>query len=73
MPGENILKHCYPIIKVMDGWKNNPIKKGELKEGDLLPKQTIEFLSNIQQYTNSEIISFGDGPETENLVYIKRK
>ena len=73
MPCENVLKHCYPIIKVMEGWKENPIKTGQLEQGDKLPKQVNQFLGNIIHYTGAEIISFGDGPETENLVYIKRK
>jgi adenylosuccinate synthase len=73
IPNENVLRHCYPIIKKLPGWKNTPIKTGMLKKGDELPMEVNNFLSNIEMYTGAEIISFGDGPETENLVYVKRK
>ncbi len=73
MPCENVLKYCYPIIKVMEGWKRNPIETGTLKKGYELPRQANNFLANIEHYTGAKIMSFGDGPETENLVYIQRK
>lgn len=73
IPNENVLKHCYPIIKKLPGWKNNPIQTGMLKNGDELPKEVNNFLANIEMYTGAKIISFGDGPETEDLVYVNRK
>jgi len=73
IPNENVLKYCYPIIKKLPGWKNTPIETGMLKNGDELPKEVNNFLANIEMYTGAKIISFGDGPATKDLVYIKRK
>lgn len=73
IPNENVLKHSYPIIKKLPGWKNTPIETGMLKKGDELPKEVSNFLANIERYTGLEIISFGDGPATKDLVYVKRK
>ncbi|MBW2977437.1 adenylosuccinate synthetase [Candidatus Woesearchaeota archaeon] len=73
MPCENVLKHCYPLVKVMDGWKDTPIAAGKRKPDEQLPKQCQRFLGEISHYTGSEIISIGNGAETKNLVYIQKK
>lgn len=73
MPCENVLQHCYPIIKVMDGWKDNPIAVDKRKADDPLPKQLQRFLGEIEHYTGSKIISIGNGQETDNLIYLKKE
>lgn len=72
VPDENVLKFCHPIIKVMDGWKDNPIAADKREPNAPLPKQAQNFLGAIEYYTKSEIIAGGNGPKTEDLIYLKR-
>lgn len=66
LPSENVLYYCTPIIKVMKGWKNNPISK-ETKE---LPIEVKQFLSEIESRTGAKIISIGVGQNREDLLYL---
>jgi len=75
LPNENVLEKCVPVVKVLDAWKDTPIAatKGAIKYAEYLPKNVARFISEIEYYTGAEVISIGNGPETENLIYIKRE
>lgn len=66
LPNEEILKNCRPIYKKLPGWKTSqPINKTSLD------KNLNNFLEYIENQTACKIISFGNGPMTNNLVYLK--
>lgn len=69
IPSENVLYNCVPIIKVMKGWKGNPIASGKL-QGEL-PEEVKAFLSEIKARTGANIISVGNGHNREDLIYLK--
>lgn len=69
MPSENVLYNCVPIIKVMNSWKGNPIASGKL--GNDLPKELQAYLSEIKTRTGANIISIGNGPNRDDLIYLK--
>jgi len=69
-PCENVLKYCFPIIKVMPGWKNTPIGVGKRKSNDPLPKSVQEFLNVIEGLTEFKVIGIGNGPDTKNVIYL---
>ncbi|MFC2133897.1 adenylosuccinate synthetase [Bacteroidota bacterium] len=73
LPNENVLYHCQPIIKVLDGWKGNPIAADKRSENDELPEQAQRVLAEIEGYTQAKIISVGNGKESHNLIYLQRK
>jgi len=71
-PCDQVLEHCYPIIKVMPGWKNTPIGVEKIKPTDPLPKNVQAFIGTIEDLTGLKILSIGNGQDTKNLIYIKR-
>lgn len=73
MPNENVLKFCRPIIKVMDGWKDTPIAADYRSPEDPLPQTAQNSMGAIADLTGSEILSVGNGPETDNMIYVRRK
>jgi len=72
MPCEQVLAYCQPIIKVMDGWNDNPIAVDKRNNNGQLPQQLQRLLGEIEFYTGSEIISIGNGPDTNDLIYLER-
>jgi len=70
LPSEIVLEHCYPIIKLMDGWKNTPIAKGVRDEEDPLPQTVQDYIGAVQHYTGNTVISIGNGRNTPDLLYI---
>jgi adenylosuccinate synthase len=71
-PCDQVLEHCYPIIKVMPSWKNTPIGVDKRKPEDLLPENVQAFIGTIEDLTELKVISIGNGQDTKNLIYIKR-
>ena len=72
LPGASVLDHCYPIVKVRDGWKGDPIAANKNLDGVTeLPSNLQGFLSDIQHFTGAEIISIGNGKNTGDLIYLK--
>ncbi len=72
LPSEQVLAHCHPIIKVMDGWKGNPIAHDKRDPNTDLPKQLQNFLATIEYATGAEIMSIGNGKENNHLIYLKK-
>lgn len=73
LPCEGVLSFCYPIIKIIDGWKDTPVAFDKFELGQSLPKNLQKFLGLIEHFTGAKIISIGNGPNTENLIYLERK
>lgn len=71
-PCDQVLEHCYPIIKVMPGWKQTPIGVDKRKPTDLLPKNVQAFIGTIEDFTGLKVLSIGNGQNTKNLIYIRK-
>ncbi|MBW2964664.1 adenylosuccinate synthetase [Candidatus Woesearchaeota archaeon] len=72
LPCDHVLEHCHPIFKVMDGWKRSPIGKGKRGDDDPLPVELQYFIMEIEDRTGSEVIAIGNGPESDDLIYIQK-
>ena len=66
LPGEEILKNCRPVYKKLSGWKTS-----QTINKTTLDKNLDHFLEFIEKQTNCKITSFGNGPMTEDLIYLK--
>ncbi len=76
-PGDEIpygdaLRHCHPITKVLDGWDGNPIATDKRRPDEPLPKGAQDLIATVEHFTGAEMISIGNGPETKDLIYIKK-
>lgn len=72
LPCEQVLKFCHPINKIIAGWKGTPIAAGKRGVDNPLPQSVQDFLGAVEHYTGAEIISIGNGPRAEDLIYVKR-
>ena len=68
LPTEKVLKDCVPIYEVLDGWNNSKYEPGENLERGL-----ERFFNYVQNKTGCKVISFGNGPETRDMVYLQPK
>jgi len=78
LPTQQILFHCHPIIKVIDGWRDTPLFARskwwkERKAPTDLPKPVGDFIDIIEHFTGAKIVSIGNGPRGDEIVYIRRK
>lgn len=71
VPGENALFHCYPIVKLINGWKSSPISASKRKFKDPLPRGVCEVLSTIEHFTRAKVISIGNGPNCSDIIYLR--
>ncbi|TKJ17717.1 hypothetical protein CEE44_04255 [Candidatus Woesearchaeota archaeon B3_Woes] len=72
-PFDNVLKHCYPIVKVMPGWKDTPIAADKRNPDDKLPRNIQNFIGTIESLTGFSVLGIGNGQNTDDMIYIKRK
>eukprot|EP00747_Dinoflagellata_sp_TGD_P162645 gnl/TRDRNA2_/TRDRNA2_180471_c0_seq1.p1 gnl/TRDRNA2_/TRDRNA2_180471_c0~~gnl/TRDRNA2_/TRDRNA2_180471_c0_seq1.p1 ORF type:complete len:674 (-),score=95.62 gnl/TRDRNA2_/TRDRNA2_180471_c0_seq1:367-2325(-) len=77
LPTQEILSFCQPIVKKVRGWRDTPIfarsdwwQKRTVPT--VLPQPVCELLDIIEHFTGSKIISIGNGPKGDEIVYIKR-
>jgi len=78
LPNQAILRYCHPLIKKVEGWKDTPLYAGSdwwksRKAPVDLPKAVSEMLDIIEHFTGARVISIGNGPKGEEIIYIKRK
>jgi adenylosuccinate synthase len=78
LPTQAILKHCQPIIKKVAGWRATPIfARGDWwqnREKPIqLPSPVCELIDIIEHFTGCRVISIGNGPKGDEIIYIKRK
>lgn len=77
LPTQPILEYCHPVVKVIKGWRDTPLyAQGDWwknrKQPAELPPQVCEFLDIIEHFTGSKIISIGNGPKGDEIIYIER-
>lgn len=73
IPDEHVLKHCHRIIKVMEGWKDSPLAANKNENGlTELPKQAKDYIAAVEEIAKCKVISIGNGPKTNNMIYLKR-
>ena len=68
LPGENILRDCVPVYRKLNGWENSR----NLSVGSDLDSNITRFISYIEDKTNCNVISFGNGAETSDIVFIEK-
>ncbi|KEG09598.1 adenylosuccinate synthetase [Trypanosoma grayi] len=71
VPGEAALRYCYPIVKLIDGWKSTPIAAEVRKPGEPLPKGVCEFIATVEHFTQAKVLSIGNGAKGKDIIYIK--
>lgn len=71
VPGEVALHHCIPIVKLVDGWKSTPIAASKRKAGEPLPHNVCVFLSAVEHFTKCKVISIGNGPNGDDVIYFR--
>jgi len=77
LPTQQILHFCHPIIKKVSGWRETPIFArstwwSERKAPIEMPKPICEMIDIIEHFTNTKVISIGNGPKGEDIIYIRR-
>eukprot|EP01062_Namystynia_karyoxenos_P073173 TRINITY_DN70010_c0_g1_i1.p1 TRINITY_DN70010_c0_g1~~TRINITY_DN70010_c0_g1_i1.p1 ORF type:complete len:658 (+),score=252.44 TRINITY_DN70010_c0_g1_i1:85-1974(+) len=77
LPTQQILQHCHPIIKTVKGWRDTPLfaRSQWWKQRQVptdLPKPVCELLDIIEHFTGSKVVSIGNGPKGDEIVYIRR-
>ena len=78
LPTQQILAYCQPVIKTVRGWRDTPIfarsKWWKAQQHPVnLPEPVCELLDIIEHFTGTEVISIGNGPRGDEIVYIRRK
>jgi len=77
LPTQQILAYCQPIIKKVLGWRDTPIfarsKWWEAQQHPvMLPAPVCELLDIIEHFTGTQVVSIGNGPRGDEIIYIKR-
>lgn len=70
-PAEAALYRCYPVIKLINGWKGAPIAASKRKNGEPLPKGVSDFIATVEHFTKAKVLSIGNGPIGSNIIYVK--
>jgi len=78
LPTQQILHYCQPIVKKVRGWRDTPIFARsawwkQQKHPVTLPTPVCELLDIIEHFTNTVVISIGNGPRGDDIIYIQRK
>jgi len=77
LPTQQILAHCEPILKKVQGWRDTPIfARSEWWKSQqhpvALPDNVCALLDIIEHFTGTTIISIGNGPRGDEIVYLRR-
>jgi len=78
LPTQQILHYCHPIVKTVKGWRDTPIFARsdwwcKQKHPVTLPVPVCELIDVIEHFTGTQVISIGNGPRGDEIIYIKRK
>ncbi|MAG60507.1 hypothetical protein CL619_01850 [archaeon] len=68
MPNTEVLEHCTPIVRVMDGLKKNPINT----DSEEVPYELQNLLATVEGLTDARFLGAGTGPGENEAVYFKR-
>jgi adenylosuccinate synthase len=72
-PGDYVAQNCYPILRRISGWKNEPLAADKRKPGSPIPKGVCEFISVVEHFTKARVISIGNGPRGQDIIYLKKQ
>ncbi|KAG5484383.1 hypothetical protein LSCM4_07950 [Leishmania orientalis] len=72
VPSEAALYHCHPIVKLIDGWRDKPIAAAKRRRNTPLPRGVCELLSTIEYFTNCKVLSIGNGPNGDDIIYLRQ-
>ena len=77
LPTQQILQYCHPVIKKVRGWRDTPIfARSDWWQAQArrwrCPPQVCELLDIIEHFTNTTVVSIGNGGEGDEIVYIRR-
>ena len=78
LPTQQILTYCQPIIRKVRGWRDTPIFARSSwwqgrKQPATLPKPVCELIDIIEHFTQTTVISIGNGPKGDEIIYIHKK
>ena len=79
LPTQQILEFCHPIVYKVSGWRDTPIFarakwwKEQSHPMAELPKPVCEMLDVIEHFTGTKVISIGNGPRGEDIIYIQKR
>ena len=79
LPTQQILEFCHPIVYKVSGWRDTPIFarskwwKDQSHPMAELPKPVCEMLDVIEHFTGTKVISIGNGPRGEDIIYIRKR
>lgn len=71
VPTEAALYNCYPVVKLINGWKDSPIAASRRPKKTPLPRGVCEFIATIEHFTGSKVLSIGNGAKGEDIIYIR--
>eukprot|EP00450_Noctiluca_scintillans_P012449 CAMPEP_0194482648 /NCGR_PEP_ID=MMETSP0253-20130528/4497_1 /TAXON_ID=2966 /ORGANISM="Noctiluca scintillans" /LENGTH=645 /DNA_ID=CAMNT_0039322199 /DNA_START=43 /DNA_END=1980 /DNA_ORIENTATION=+ len=77
LPGQAVLSCCQPIVKKVRGWRDAKIfarSEAWLKRAAPvdLPEPVCDLIDIIEHFTGTKVISIGNGPKGDDIVYIQR-
>lgn len=72
-----MLAYCQPILKKVRGWRDTPIfARSDWWKAQqhpvTLPDNVCALLDIIEHFTNTTIISIGNGPRGDEIIYLRR-
>jgi adenylosuccinate synthase len=72
-----VLAHCQPVLKKVDGWRETPIfARSEWwlaqQHPVALPENVCKLLDIIEHFTKTVILSIGNGPRGDEIIYLRR-
>lgn len=78
LPTQQILHYCQPIVKKVRGWRDTPIfARSDWWKAQqhpvTLPPPVCELIDIIEHFTGTQVISIGNGPRGDEIIYIKKK
>lgn len=71
-PSEAVLYKCFPIIKMINGWRDSPIAATKRAKGTPLPQGVCDFIATVEHFTKAKVLSIGNGPKGANIIYLKQ-
>ncbi|CUG93314.1 adenylosuccinate synthetase, putative [Bodo saltans] len=71
-PSEAVLYKCYPIVKLINGWRDAPIAATKRAVGTPLPQGVSDFIATVEHFTKAKVLSVGNGPKGDNIIYLKQ-
>eukprot|EP01064_Diplonema_japonicum_P033600 TRINITY_DN6679_c0_g1_i2.p1 TRINITY_DN6679_c0_g1~~TRINITY_DN6679_c0_g1_i2.p1 ORF type:complete len:623 (+),score=175.63 TRINITY_DN6679_c0_g1_i2:2094-3962(+) len=77
LPTEEAMKYCHPVVKTLSGWKDTPLYAGSswwknTKHPTELPKNVADFIDTIEHFTGAKVVSIGNGPKGDQIVYLSK-